>query len=567
MTLTAIFHDIFVFLTLVLRSANGFEIEAHIGGFDGTLRPDVRQLVAHAAPSTASGAERLSSASATVPDGPYLHHAVTRRAGQAWLELDLTVTNGEMHGPRSPHVFDRWLQLDVPVDMALVPRFDWIHVESLAAGSYRVDLGGDLFQGMLLELPLALVPHELLLADGSPGPQLAYQLEHLPWLGDGPGFVENLPLLPADPADASNITFRTDGLPFLEAAYVDYDYGAAAGGASIRFDFGAEFAWMDRLDVYRMMKRWSWEIHRRPQRCYLTFDGEPLRPADAPVGFQFLIGPSEYMISNYVSASFGFDEVWIAQNLAALKGTIDLQHGPRWFGPDAYLAQRFDCPSSRRMVARMAAAARLVAPNALDVHPGDLNRGLGWNAVLQATSVLTNDDQDARLWLRRFVATCERDQSAFGGLCAWTTNKEATDYAPQYVSMATGVPIGDVPIVPVTQPYQETVLAWGLWCAEQVGITTGPHLLDDLVHFICETCREPGSGRPWYRVGVDGQRLSSNADGFYHGAALALGLARDLPGNDQWLADHDATAPVVFGPPAGPNFERWRNQWHLRGLR
>lgn len=91
-------------------------------------------------------------------------------------------------------------------------------------------------------------------------------------------------------------------------------------------------------------------------------------------------------------------------------------------------------------------------------------------------------------------------------------------------------------------------------------------MLDGMLEFVSEVAREPGNPYPWYRTGIDGLRMSSHADGYYQGTMLALAAVRDLPGHRDWIADYFAGLPVSFGAPAGPNFERWRNRWHLLAL-
>lgn len=563
-------NDLLFVLVTFLRSLAGVDVDLSISGYTGAIVAPLDRIAAASAPVETTGVVRLATVGASVADGPTVHHRITRRAGLPALELDLTVTNAELSGPRTPHVFDRWLHVTVPAHVALVPRYDWITVESLAPGAYRVDLGSWVFQGVLLHVPLLLAPHELVAADGTAGPLLASVLASMPWLEDGPGFVDGLERAPADPSDATTITFRPDGLPMGEADYVDGNYGGAGGGASIRFDFGAEWEWLSPAARHELMVRWSYVVHRRPQRCYFTHAGAPLDRVDAPVGFKMTIGPLEEMIPDHQHNDFGFDEAWVAQNLHLLKGSVDLQHGPRWFGPDAYLAQRFGDRGAIDRLVHMAAMGRLYHADARDVAPGQLARDYGWNAVLQATCVHVSDDQRQReaatRWLEGFAEVCRRDRTPFGGLIGWTTNKEATEYGPAYLAQVTGLPVEQIPIVPVTQPYQESILAWGLFCTEAVGVQVDAAVLDGLLTFVAESAREPGEPYPWYRTGIDGLRMSSNPDGYYHGAVLALAALRDLPGHRDWIADYQAGLPFSFGAPAGPNFERWRNRWHLLAL-
>lgn len=563
-------NDVLFVLITFLRSLVGTDVDLSMSGYSATIDLPLHHVAQPLVPAETDGYVRMATLSAATPDGPTVHHRIASRPGLAALEFDLTVTNGEMVGVRTPHVFDRWLHVTVPPHIALVPRYDWITVESLAPGAYRVDLGSWVYQGVLLHVPLLLAPHELVDDDGTTGPLLTSQLASMPWLGDGPGFADGLERGPVERSDATTITFRPDGLPVGEADYLDGNYGGAGGGASIRFDFGAEWEWLTDAQRFELMQRWSWVLHRRPQRCYLTHAGAPLDPADAPAGFKFTIGPLEQMIPDHQTNDFGFDEQWVAQNAHLLKGTVDLQHAPRWFGPDAYLAQRFGDSGAIERVAFMAAMARLYQPDPLAVATGELARGYGWNAALQATAVHVTDEPLVRdralAWLERFADTCERDASPFGGLIMWTTNKEATTLAPLYVSQITGQPVSSIPIVPVTQPYQESILAWGLFCADVVGVDVDQQVLDGVLSFVCDTARAPGQPYPWYRTGVDGAQLAHHTDGYYHGTMLALAHLRGLAGSRDWIADYYAGLPFSFGAPAGPNFERWRNRWHLNAL-
>lgn len=513
-------------------------LRVSIGKYAGKVRADsVGQEIDGLTIRETGGVRLASKGPLSHPDGPRVDHIFTVRDDAPGIELDLFVSNGEVVGERTPHLEDEWLHIDAPPGMAIVSRHRWITVKHVEGSTYRVLLPAALLQGVLYTLNLALLPESEVENMGS----VQAALDYLPWLTEnGPGPVDGFPRWkgPLDVKvyrEAAHFIRTGEGLD--EADYLRWAYGGATGGMSIRFDFGAEFAALPAWMRYRLMHRWSHEIHSRPQRGYLTRYGVPLDVGNLPGGFNMSIGPTEFMFPNKSSNPYQFDEEFFAQAQVdewfgvgeRIKGSFDLQHMPRWFAPDAYLVQEFGCPIAEYRLRRMAAAARCDEPDPLKIGEGNLGRGPGWNAVVQATAAHCLDDEAARTWLAKFVAVCLNHQTPWGGLCAWTHNKEAKDYARKYLWEL--MPADERPesyegldVEPVTQSYQETILAWALWCAKRVGVggSAVDERLKPLLSFIRDSQREPGHAGPCYRTTIDGARRSSNDSTFYHGGALAL---------------------------------------------
>jgi hypothetical protein len=533
-------------------------LRVQIGDYSGLIRADAEGLGVEGDTFTETGKVRLTSPNApvagdvtkyTVADGPTIDHLFTVRGDAPGVELDLFVRNGEVEGVRTPHLIDKSIEITAPEGWSLIRRTGWGRVASMGAGWWGVNLPGPLIQGVLYTVSLALVPDSIA-EDGFQWRMLQVALDTLPWLTeDGPGPVDGLPRY-VSPFSSKVyydvLRFIRTGEGLDEAEYLAWKYGAATGGMSIRFDFGAEFAALPAWMRYQLMHRWSHEIHARPQRGYLTRNGEPLEPEDTPDGFNMSTGPTKFIFPNKSSNPYGFDE----DGLAAfdVKGSIDLQHGPRWFGPDKYLAETFDCPIAKFRLRAMAAAARCDEPDPRKIGKGLLGRGPGWNAVLQATAHHTDVSVVApAVWLDRFVEVCERDQTEHGGLIFWFGNKEARDYARKYVWEQK--PEADrpesyegLPVEAVTQSYQETILAWALWCAGEVGVAVPEGLLENLVEFVCNVQRDVDARGPAYRTLPDGTRRSDNDSTFYHGAALAL-LTRVAPPDYSEIRDFTGNAP------------------------
>jgi hypothetical protein len=564
---------------------NGLHVS--LAGYSGLVRADHEGQALDGHVFTETGKVRLTGPDAPVaggvtqhfaPDGPTIRHTFRVRGDAPGIELDLSVTNGEVYGPRTPHLLERFLAIEVPEGWTLTPRFEWIKVTGVPdrPREFLVDLGCNVYQGVMLDVALALVPTESWEAHRE---SILKHLRAVPWLQeDGPGFVDGLPrhqMQESLKLMLGAYTFIEHGAGLDEADYLEWDYGAATGGMSIRFDFGAEFESLPIAVQYHLMQRWSWEIHRRPQRGYLTMDGEPFDVYQAAPGFNMSIGPTDTCSparratctgSMSSSSDSHYEEFIFGER--DLKGSIDLQHGPRWFGPDAFLAQKFGCPMATQRIRFMAAAARADTPDPLSATPGTLNRAHGWNAVLQATAAHLGYPQGAGDWLRWYVEACTRDQTEHGGICSWTHNKEAKDYARKFVwdnmpEADRPASYKDLPVVPVTS-YSEDICFFGAECATRVGVSIPDEVMSRWAHFICETSREAGHSGPCYRRGVDGERMSPNDTSWYHGATLAVAKRREVASVDGW-GDAFTNGGGLDWLTSQPESKR-ANTWHLMGL-
>ena len=96
-----------------------------LGNYGGFVRPD-SEGVSIDTPRTfeEEGVVRLASQGSAVPDGPTIRHEFRVRADRPGIELDLEVTNGEITGPRTPHLMTDHLLIKSVPGMAIVPRFD-----------------------------------------------------------------------------------------------------------------------------------------------------------------------------------------------------------------------------------------------------------------------------------------------------------------------------------------------------------------------------------------------------------------------------------------------------------
>jgi hypothetical protein len=556
-----------------------------IAGYSGFIVADAEGQALVGDVATETGKVRLRYGALAEAEGPTVRHTFRVRGDAPGIELDLSVTNGEVYGPRTPHLLDNLLAIEVPEGWTLVPRFEWIKVTQVPdrPREFLVDLGCNVYQGVMLDVALALVPTEFY-DDEYERVGIAWHLKNVPWLAeDGPGFVDGLPRhrLPVSTKLLGQVLeFIETGYGLDSADYLDWDYGAATGAMLIRMDFGAEFESLPLWMQYMLWQRVSWEVHRRPQRGYLTMDGELFDVYQAAPGFNMSIGPTEYMFASKAGNVYGFDEQFITDShyeefyfgdeYRDLNGSIDLQHGPRWFGPDAFLAQKFGCPMATQRLRFMAAAARADTPDPMDAAPGTLNRAHGWNAVLQATvcRLCVDEVDSAATWLKRYVQACTRDQTEHGGICSWTHNKEAKDYARKFVwdNMPEADRPGsykDLPVVPVTS-YSEDICFFGAECATCVGVSIPVEVMSRWAHFICETSREAGHRGPCYRRGVDGERMSPNDTSWYHGATLAVAKRREVAGVDGW-GDAFTNGGGLDWLTSQPESQR-ANTWHLMAL-
>jgi len=554
-----------------------------LGNYGGFVRPD-SEGVSIDTPRTfeEEGVVRLASQGSAVPDGPTIRHEFRVRADRPGIELDLEVTNGEITGPRTPHLMTDHLLIKSVPGMAIVPRFDWIKVERLGANLFRVDLGARVLQGVLLNVELALVP-DFLVSDTEIHPAVREALRSPSWLRlfDRP-FVDNLvrwsPEMGGDPGylDAVREKARADAIALFsgeykrELSYLPGDYGAWGSGTGIRFDYGAEFEeglGSDKGLLYRFMHRWGYEVQRRPQRGFLTENGVPWDGDGAKHGFKMVVGPTEIMFPNESSNPYGFDEQWVRDNAGSFKGTIDNQHGTRAWQMWAYLAQRFECPVAKRMVLWHANAARTEIRDVLRVGSGYLDRGEAWGTVINAVDSYVNGTKASKALCESFVEAHARDQTVHGGVCRWDHNKEALDYAREFVAQSQGIPIEQVPVEPVTQTYHETIILYALRCCHTLGIGGGSQAvrMSNGLEFVARICRPKGAPFPWYRTTPSGERRSSNASSYYYGLILALARATDHTRAGEWLQDFTAGAGDPFGWLTHRKVSSWNNSWHLLG--
>jgi len=571
-----------------------------LGPYAGLLRADSVGLTLESERQMETGAVRLAGYDAPtsggvtrfhVPNGPLVRHRLTVRGDSPGIELDLTVLNGETTGPRTPHVLHRELLIQAPAGFAIIPRFEWIRVTRRGPSLFAVDLGTDVYQGCRLSVALAIVPGHLV--SGGEGadedepvsvhPLAAAALRDAPHLdARGAQYVDGFDRTVTgdigyldrvrERAREDALAFIRDGYGSGEFASLVGDYGGWGSGSGIRFDYFAEFeAALDEDDLYHLANRWLWEVERRPQRGYLTDGGEPLQLGRVLPGFGLSIGPTERMIPNQSANVYGFDEDWIDSHKYALAGSYDLQHAPRFFAPYAFLAQRFQTPFALDAVRDMAAAARLDCGWLRDQARGMMDRGEAWTMVLNALDLKLNGTQQSREWLEDAVATVLDHQTAHGGICAWTHNKEATVYARQFrfEFEALGASVQsytDLPVYAVTQTYQETMFLYALWLASRCDLDVDAGDLTKamrrLATFICETCRDPLAPAPWYRCDVDGKRASTNTSSYYYGTALRVALAVDCEDADEWVRAF-AGSDDALGALARSNVPQWNNRWHL----
>lgn len=550
-------------------------------GFEGTpytglIRADLEDLTATPKEIQEEGKVKLDN------NGPWVYHRFIARDNIPGLELDLAFMNGEVeNSSRTPHIFSEAITLTVPAGMALVSRMPWTEVELIdeMANRYRVTLNHALYQGSRDDLLLAIIPAEFMI-EGDVHPMVMAYLSENPrlhtatteWI-DGlerhkiefDGNYDGYEKAVMSAANAVAVDFFYNDNPRDELHYLEVAYGGMSGGGSIRFDFGAEFDHMTPGQQYRFMHAWATEIYNRPQRGFLSQHGEPFDVETAPANFSFVIGPEDRMFPSQYNNPYGFSE-----DLNTM-GSQDLQHGIRWFGPDLYLAQRFGCPIAIDRIKWGASAGRADLFDAGGAVFGDeqgsaLDRGWGWNAVLQAADWHFNKTQKAYDWLVRFVDACARAQTIHGGIRSDSTSKEAVVYGRVFRAQQEGVAdYTTLPIEPVTQPYQEMILAYGLHMAGQVGIELPEELLPRLFTFLGDIARPDGAFAPWYRCTIAGERRDQYQDGFYWYSAMAMaqGVVEDEQ-RDRWI--DAATGGSSVDPYTwliNQNPSNWNNRWHL----
>lgn len=430
-----------------------------------------------------------------------------------------------------------------------LPTGVWAVSESRPTASQVVPLPIRLLPGSRAQFEFALVPESF---KNHPG--ILAGLRYRPWAKRERNWIDGLPR--ATPPVGFDHTKADD-----EGPITTIDQGGATSGNLVRMDYGAEFAALPAYLAWDEADHWRRVVMSRPQRGFFYGEnGEPLRHADTPPKFDMSIGPTEVCFTKAGNV-YGFDETWIAANAGQFLGSIDLAHFIRAFQWDAYLAQEFGDPVAIENLRWWAAAARLDTPTLRVLSIGGLARQHAWNLVVQHLDWHYHQTEDAGAWCVEALHEIRRHQRANGGLCAWTTNKEATAYALDYLES-----IGKPRVVrPVTRPEQEILLAYA-WH------TTGPMFDREErrahLRFIFGTCRQPGRRGPWERCGIDGERLSTGDTTFYAGTGLAIALSLDMPEAAEWIRDYCAGADTPAKQVAWLRARKpsdWRNNFHLIG--
>lgn len=518
-----------------LASGLFIELKNNEQSYSGLIQGDANELQAYPS-DNAKIVERGSVLLSN--NGPLVRHQFIIRDGLPGIEVDLTIINGECsYKERTPAILSGNIFLDAPMGFSWISRFPWIKITKayVEVNTFVVTLPYPLYQAGLLYLGLALVPNTLMV-NGEPHSMVT-------------NFLTTLPYLPklkrvAFPTKIKNIQAvltkaRKDFKAFLagafpnEFAYLLANYGGLTGGNSIRGpgDFGKEFLYaLTDAEYYLLMKRWQHEIHARPQRGYFSFMGYPAEASMLPSSFKSTVGPNNTLFANKQQNPLNFLDV------NPVKGSQDLQHGSRWFGPTICLAEMEDTHAQELLV-WMASAARLDYKDPRNhVGPGysTLGRGHAWCAILHAESYKYMKYPHTYAWMMKMLQAAENAQTPFGGLMNQTSNKEAKDYGRQFeanrinAELLAADPEGevtlvnylDLPVLPVSQPPYEILLLRSLIKQQQVGIPVKDETLFELANFNCNKARGANNPSPYYRVGTDGKQLDHSLSNHYYGLTM-----------------------------------------------
>lgn len=508
------------------------------------------------------------------------------REGLPAVEVDAILSNGEVSKPGllAPHI----PAVTLGFDLSALP--GWVVEHRVQRGIWPTNPTDTLYQGGLAVFQLVLVPKSF-----AEHPAFDTMIADPPWLAKAePTSLDGLDLPQAsavpkavlDQARNDATLKLMQGLTSPDYSWLKVDTGGATSGDGIRTDHGLEFAYaLTPGEQYRLMWGLVHRILARPQRGFLTHDGLPMGPEHPACDpkLNVTVGPTESLFPNAQGNPYGFD---MAPLPATAFGSIDLQHFIRAIGPVLFLAQRFRDPLAIELIGWYAAAARLDAKPSEVLQrgkTGQLGRADAWCCEIQVADAVLNGSEGAKAWIAAFVEAVETAQTPHGGICAWTHNKEAIDYARMYVyaqlpteeklaldaqlalanpgaAVAVGSGYKLLPVEPVTQPYQETLLLRAMWLVYHHDFAPTKWLgrMASLAHFITTTARDPSKGAPWYRTLTDGtNRALEGTDGYLWGEAIAI-ANWILNGTQEWFYWAKAAAGT---PPA--TLLGWRNRWHL----